>query len=105
MAYNKLDKKIIATIDNAGGRKALLKKTLKRIKNKAVDKASDVLSAPARIKSKMVQDQSELDLKKIKFARSYDDAPNFRNGVRTDAFEARSVAEGVKERLLKKRKK
>lgn len=72
------------------------------IKKKIIDIASDVLSAPVRAYygSKARQANSDADV--LQYARKFDDAPNVHNGMPTDAFKARNVAESVRERLIKK---
>lgn len=69
------------------------------------DRVSDVLSAPARIKSALKQRRSKIDYLRIKRARSYGNAPDFNeDGTVSDAFKARSLSREVKNRLTKKKK-
>ena len=66
---------------------------------------ASALSAPQRVKSMMVSSRADSDVRVIKRARAFDDAPNFNlDGSVTDAFKARSVSWGVKERLKRKNK-
>jgi len=74
-------------------------------KEKIIDVTSDVLSAPARLKARKTMRQADSDVKILKEARAYDNAPNFNDdGSVTDAFKVRSLARGVKDRLNKKNK-
>ena len=63
---------------------------------------SNIIAAPAIIKSKRAQSQATKDVATIKRARSYDNAPDFNEKGVTDAFKARSLADEVKTRRTKK---
>ena len=70
------------------------------MKNKVIDKTSDVLSAPARMTSNAKIRQSTRDFQALRTARAYDDAPNFDNfGRPTNALKARTAADEVRQRL------
>lgn len=74
------------------------------LKKKVIGVTSDILSAPARMKANRVIKQADSDVKILKEARAYDNAPNFNDdGSVTDAFKVRSLASDVKDRLKKKK--
>lgn len=62
------------------------------------------MSAPARAYHGLRSKRSERDYKALVRARGYGNAPDFHNGMPTDAFKARAVADGIRTRLNKKRK-
>lgn len=76
-------------------------KILKKVKGGVINATANVLSAPAQIKSKLSQNQSDSDYKTLKKANAYDKALDFQGGKPTEAFKARSLASDVKARLLK----
>lgn len=79
---------------------------IKKIKNKAIDMMSDVLSAKPRWKAKKAMKQADYDVAILKKARSYDNAPDFDDmGMPTDAMKVRTAADAVKMRLKKKNNK
>lgn len=81
------------------------KESAKKAKAKTVDVVSDVMVAPARMQLKRTMKQSDKDVKALKTARAYDDAPSFDSkGMPTDAMKARSAADEVRMRLTKKKK-
>lgn len=67
-----------------------------------INATANILSAPAQIKSARSQSQADSDFKVLKKANQYDKAPNFQNGQPTNAFKVRSMAQDVKNRLMKK---
>lgn len=74
-----------------------LKKKIGGVKNKVIDVASDVLSAPAQLKYKINKAQVDSDVAGIKKAREYGNAPSFdERGMPTDAFKARSMRDAIK---------
>lgn len=78
----------------------------KKIKNKIIDIASDVMSFKPRRNAKKAMVQADYDVAILKQARSYDDAPDFDDmGMPTDAFKTRTMADAVRVRLAKKNKK
>lgn len=75
-----------------------------QIRKKSINATANVLSAKAQIKSKLSRMRSDADVKAIKRARAYDDAPNYDSkGRPTEAFKARSVAESVKRRIRRRK--
>ena len=78
---------------------------IKKIKNKAIDVTSDILSAKPRWNVKEDIKQSTYDTATLKKARAYDNAPDFVGGKPTDAFKVRAMADEVRTRLKKKKKK
>lgn len=74
------------------------------IRKGAINATATVLSAPSVLKSRISQASGNADFKALKTANGYKGAPDFDNGVPTDAFKARSVADGVKRKMLKKQK-
>ena len=79
---------------------------LKMIRDKAIDKTSDVLSAPARIKAKRVIKRSGKDAEILKKVRQFKNVPNFtKDGKPSDALKYKTAAEEVRMRLKKKNKK
>ncbi len=80
-------------------------KGAKKVKAAVVDATSDVISAPARIGAAMVSDQATKDVKTLRRARAYDNAPSFNeDGTPTDAMMARSSADEVRMRRAPKKK-
>lgn len=75
-----------------------------RIKGAVIDKASDVMSAPARAYYGLKSRRSASDAKVLRQARAYDNAPNFDDkGMPTDAFKTRSVADAVRAKYTKRK--
>lgn len=69
---------------------------LKKVKGKVINATATVIAAKPIIKSKMVQRQATKDVNTIKYARAFDNSTSDR------AVMARTAAEIVKERLMKK---
>ena len=65
----------------------------------------NVISAPSRLKSKFKRTIADRRVKILKKARSFDKAPDFRNGKPTKALKFRSAAEDIRRKVLKKNKK
>lgn len=66
--------------------------------------ASNMMSAPARMRSNRKIKRDTRDVKLIKEARMYEGMPDFdMEGNFTEGFKARSLANEVKERLLANR--
>lgn len=75
------------------------------IRKAATNAVGTAIAAPAIIKSKMAINQSTKDTKALKTAREYEGMPNENpDGSFTDGFKARSVAAGVRARLLRGQK-
>jgi len=74
---------------------------MKNIKDKVVDITSDVISLPARLKSKNMIKQSNKDIAIIKKARLYKDVPDFdyKGNPQKEAINARINLDEVKRRL------
>ena len=69
-----------------------------------VDKVSTVMAAPTVIKSKMSRTKSGINADVLRQANMYKGAPDRdSNGNMSDAFKVRSVAEGVKAKMAKKK--
>ena len=65
-----------------------------------------VLASPSVLASKIRAKRSDRDFKILRYARNYDEAPNYDSrGRPTDAFKARSLADEVRTRLTRKAKK
>jgi len=78
---------------------------VKNIIKKAQNTVGTVIAAPAIVKSKTKQNRADSDFKALKKAKEYAGAPDFDDyGKPTDAFKARTVADGVKQRLTRKKK-
>ena len=99
-------KKQIAKVgDGKGGIGSSLKSLARKVKEKAVDITSDVLSAPARAYYGVKANRANADADVIKKARDYDNAPDWTNeGEVSDAQKTRFMAKLAKERLTKKNK-
>ena len=69
-----------------------------------VDKVSAVMAAPAIIKGKISQTKSGINADVLRQANAYKGAPDRdASGNMSDAFKVRSVAEGVKAKMTKKK--
>lgn len=74
----------------------------KAIGKKVVGTASDVLSAPSRARHAIRGAKYDRERNALTTARKYDKAPNYDgSGKITDAFKARSVAEGIRRKYSK----
>jgi len=94
-------------------KKGILKRVLgqirggaKKIKDKVIDKTSDAMSYPTRMKYKWMGDKADRQAKIIKTARAYDDASN-QNSDETlsDAYKFRNASKDIKERLREEKRK
>lgn len=74
---------------------------VKKMAKKVVDVASDVMSAPAKMKANRTMRQASSDVSVLKRARAYDKAPDEANDG--DAGRTRFMAGVVKDRLTKKK--
>jgi len=70
-----------------------------------VDKVATVISTPSVIKSNMSARRANADADVMLEAKKYKGMPdNDGSGKITDAFKVRSVAQGVKDRMMKRKK-
>lgn len=77
---------------------------LSKAKNQVINTTADIISIPTKLKARKIMKQADSDVKILKLARSYDNAPDKNDdGTFTDAYKARSLARDVKERLSKKK--
>lgn len=82
------------------------KRTARKIGSAITNVASDIMSAPARMKAKSQINQDTQDVKILKRAPMYDDAPNFDDaGAPTDALKARTAAAVVKDKVTARNSK
>lgn len=72
-----------------------IKKIIKKVKNKVIDVASDVMAAPAMIKAHNKMKQADKDVATLKLARGYD------NSQSDNAVMARTAANFVRDRIKK----
>ena len=71
-----------------------------------VNKISNVMAAPARARAAYVTSKSGLQADVLRQANASNGAPQRdASGAITDAFKIQSVAEGVKEKMMRKSKK
>lgn len=68
-----------------------------------IEKTSDVLSAPARARSKSKIARSTRETKILKQARAGKGAPQFHKGKPTQAFKLQTAAEAIRSRHKKKK--
>jgi len=78
---------------------------VKNIIKKAQNTVGTVIASPAIVKSKIKRSRADADFKALKRAKKYKGAPDFDDyGKPTDALKARTIADGVKQRLTRKKK-
>lgn len=81
-------------------------KKVDAIRKKAINTVANVISAPAQIKSKYIQNRADREVNIIKKARAYDNASDWNNdGTPSNAAFARADAAKVKEKILKRNAK
>lgn len=74
------------------------------VKKAVINATADVISAPAQIGAARAKAQGDSDVKTLKTARAYDNAPGMEeDGTVTPAGMARSMAQDVKDRIKPKR--
>ena len=79
------------------------KKKRSALKKYVTNAVGKIISLPKVAVEKRKADQANEDADLIKKARSYGDMPGWIQGQRTEAVEARSVAEDAKERTKKRK--
>lgn len=70
----------------------------KALKSKVTNAVGSALSAPYRMKQAHRKSGYDRDVKTLKTARAYDDAPNFDGKGVTPAYKARFMAEMVRQK-------